>query len=135
MRISDWSSDVCVSDLNGGYLGRVSYSFDNKYDFTGSYRRDGASVFGANKKWGNFAAAGVAWRISNEDFMESFQPLDNLKLKFSFGQNGNQGVDAYGTLSTVANSASGGIRYEFYDQPGVIHYGLFQDALGNSGLG
>src|SRR5690606_8658197 len=91
--------------------------------------------FGTNNKWANFAAAGIAWRISNEDFMEAIAPLDDLKLKFSFGQNGNQGVDAYGTLSTVANSASGEVRYEFYDQPGVIHYGLYQNALGNAGLG
>lgn len=120
---------------NVGYLGRVSYSLDNKYYFTGSYRRDGASVFGANNKWGNFAAAGIAWRISNEDFMRNFSSLDDLKLKFSWGQNGNQGIDPYGTLSTVANSASGGVRYQFYDQPGVIQYGLYQNALGNADLG
>lgn len=120
---------------NVGYLGRVSYSFDDKYYFTGSYRRDGASVFGADKKWGNFAAAGLAWRISNEDFMQGVTWLDDLKLKFSWGQNGNQGIDPYGTLSTVANAASGGVRYEFSDEPGLIRYGLYQDALGNSGLG
>jgi len=120
---------------NIGYLGRVNYSFDNKYFFTGSYRRDGASVFGVDNKWANFWAAGVAWRVTNEAFMQSFTPLNDLKLKFSWGQNGNQGVSPYGTLSTIANAASGGVRYEFSNDPGKIYYGLFQNALGNSFLG
>ncbi|MGV8093089.1 MAG: TonB-dependent receptor [Mangrovibacterium sp.] len=120
---------------NIGYLGRVSYSFDDKYFFTTSYRRDGASVFGVNTKWGNFAAFGTAWKISNEKFLKSFKPLNNLKLKLSWGQNGNQGADTYVTLSTIANGASSGYRYEFSNTPGKIYYGLIQDALGNAGLG
>lgn len=120
---------------NIGYLGRVSYSFDDKYFFTGSYRRDGASVFGANNKWANFLAAGVAWKVSNEAFLKNFQQLNSLKVKFSIGQNGNQGVAPYGTLSTIANAASGGVRYEFSNAPGAITYGLYQNALGNADLG
>lgn len=120
---------------NIGYLGRVSYSYDDKYYFTGSFRRDGASVFGVNNKWGNFAAAGLAWAISREPFMQNLKPLNYLKLKFSFGQNGNQGIGPYGTLSTVANGASGGVRYEFSDEPGIIQYGLYQNTLGDAGLG
>lgn len=120
---------------NIGYLGRLSYSYDDKYFFTGSYRRDGASVFGANNKWANFSAAGVAWRISNESFMKDFKSLNSLKLKLSWGQNGNQGIDPYATLSTVDNGTSGGARYEFTNTGSVIQYGLFQNALGNSDLG
>ncbi|PSL31163.1 TonB-linked SusC/RagA family outer membrane protein [Dyadobacter jiangsuensis] len=120
---------------NIGYLARASYAFDDKYFLTGSYRRDGASVFGANNKWANFLAAGVAWKISSEEFLKSFAPLNNLKVKFSYGQNGNQGVAPFATLSTIANAASGGSRYEFSNTPGIINYGLYQDALGNAGLG
>ena len=71
---------------NVGYLGRASYSYDDRYFFTGSLRRDGASVFGANHKWGNFAAAGLAWKLSNESFMSEFAPhiLHLLKLKASW---------------------------------------------------
>lgn len=54
---------------NIGYLGRASYSYDDRYFFTGSYRRDGASVFGVNQKWGDFFAFGGAWRLSSEKFM------------------------------------------------------------------
>ncbi|MDR1097959.1 MAG: TonB-dependent receptor [Tannerella sp.] len=120
---------------NIGYLGRLSYSYDDKYYLTGSFRRDGASVFGQNRKWGNFAATGAAWRISNEKFLKTFEPLTDLKLKLSWGQNGNQGIAPYATLSTVANGRSGGMLYEFSDKPGAVNYGLYQDALGNSDLG
>lgn len=120
---------------NIGYLARFNYSMNDKYFVTGSYRRDGASVFGANNKWANFAAAGVAWKVSNEEFLKGFTSLNSLKVKFSYGQNGNQGIDPYGTLSTVANAASGGVRYEFSHTPGVVNYGLYQSALGNSDLG
>ena len=98
---------------NIGYLGRASYSYDDRYFFTGSYRRDGASVFGVNHKWGDFFAFGGAWRLSSEKFMSSISYLDDLKLKLSWGKNGNQGLDPYGTLSTINNGASGGVRYEF----------------------
>lgn len=72
---------------NIGYLGRASYSFDERYFFTGSYRRDGASVFGANQKWGDFFAFGAAWRMTSEKFMEPISSvLNDLKLKLSWGK-------------------------------------------------
>ncbi|HBE41497.1 MAG TPA: SusC/RagA family TonB-linked outer membrane protein [Bacteroidales bacterium] len=119
---------------NIGYYGRVNYSFGDKYFFTGSYRRDGASVFGANNKWANFFAAGMAYKISNEPFF-NIDAINSLKLKLSWGQNGNQGISPYGTLSTVANAASGGSRYEFSNTGSTINYGLYQNALGNADLG
>lgn len=119
---------------NIGYLGRVSYSFADRYFLTGSFRRDGASVFGANQKWGDFAAVGAAWNITKEAFMEKASFLDNLKVKLSWGKNGNQGLDPYGTLSTVKNGSSGGVRYEFANSSNII-YGLQADALGNANLG
>lgn len=121
--------------VNIGYLGRLSYSFNDKYFFTTSYRRDGSSVFGANNKWANFAAFGGAWKISNEEFLKSFTPLSNLKIKLSWGQNGNQGLIPYETLSTIANGTTGDSRYEFSNTQGKINYGLYQNALGNSELG
>ncbi len=120
---------------NIGYLGRLSYSYNDKYFLTGSYRRDGASVFGKEKRWGNFGALGGAWRISNEDFLKNLKPINNLKLKLSWGQNGNQGLEPYATLSAVLNSAAGNARYEFSNKQGIIIYGLNQSTLGNSDLG
>lgn len=120
---------------NVGYLARFNYSYNDRYYLTGSIRRDGASVFGADKIWATFAAAGGAWKISNENFLRNFKPLNSLKLKFSWGQNGNQGLGPYATLSQVLNSAAGNARYEFSNAQGTINYGLVQSTLGNPGLG
>jgi TonB-linked SusC/RagA family outer membrane protein len=120
---------------NVGYLARFNYSYNDKYYLTGSYRRDGASVFGADKIWGNFGAIGAAWKISDEKFLRDVKVLDNLKLKISWGQNGNQGLSPYATLSQVQNSAAGNARYEFSNAQGTINYGLVQTTLGNPSLG
>ena len=120
---------------NVGYLARINYSYNEKYYLTGSYRRDGASVFGADKSYANFAAVGAAWRVSGESFLKNFAPLNNLKVKFSWGQNGNQGLSPYATLSQVFNSAAGDRRYEFSNAQGTIFYGLVQNTLGNPSLG
>jgi TonB-linked SusC/RagA family outer membrane protein len=120
---------------NVGYLARINYSYNDKYYLTGSFRRDGASVFGADKRYANFAAAGAAWRISSESFLQNFKPLNNLKLKFSWGQNGNQGLSPYATLSQVLNGSAGDARYEFSDAQGKVVYGLVQTTLGNPSLG
>jgi TonB-linked SusC/RagA family outer membrane protein len=120
---------------NIGYLARLNYSYNDKYFLTASWRRDGASVFGEDKRWANFSAVGAAWRISGEQFLQNFAPLSNLKLKFSWGQNGNQGLSPYATLSQVLNSAAGDARYEFSNAQGTIYYGLVQSSLGNSSLG
>jgi len=130
----DDRSEIANERANIGYYGRLNYSFGDRYFFTGSYRRDGASVFGANNKWANFFAAGVAYKISNEPFF-NIDAINSLKLKLSWGQNGNQGISPYGTLSTVANAASGGSRYEFSNTGSTINYGLYQSALGNADLG
>lgn len=119
---------------NIGYLGRASYNFDNTYYLTASYRRDGASVFGTNSKWGNFGAAGVAWRISNEEFMKKLTWVDDLKLKASWGRNGNQGIGAYSTLSRVSAGSSGGIKVTFGNS-GKVSYGINQGSIGNADLG
>lgn len=119
---------------NIGYFGRASYSFDDTYYLTASYRRDGSSVFGANKKWGDFGAVGAAWRITNESFMKGVNVLNDLKLKLSWGKNGNQGLSQYSTLSRVDNGESGGIYYVF-DNSGKPSFGINQSTIGNSDLG
>ncbi len=71
------------------FLGRVNYSFNNKYLFTASIRREGSSKFGANNKWGTFPAVSAGWRISSEPFMESISFLSDLKLRVGYGVTGN----------------------------------------------
>lgn len=120
---------------NVGYFGRANYAYGDRYFVTASYRRDGASVFGVNNKWGDFVAFGGAWNITQESFMQnvSSNVLNNLKVKLSWGKNGNQGLDPYGTLSTITNGSSSGIRYEF--DGSTVWYGLNTSALGNADLG
>lgn len=124
-----------VERANIGYLARLGYAFKQKYHLNASYRRDGASVFGADNKWGDFSSVGVAWTVSQEDFFSSNNLIDYLKLNASYGENGNQGVDPYGTLSPVSSGQSGNIPYEFGDAPATLLYGIRQNSLANPFLG
>jgi TonB-linked SusC/RagA family outer membrane protein len=129
-------SDINVVERsNVGYLARLNYSFKDRYHLTASIRRDGASVFGDKKKYGDFPSVGVAWTASEEDFLRGNETLSYLKLKASYGQNGNQGVGPYGTLARVASGNDGGIRYEFGDNPSQILYGVQLTSLANPNLG
>ena len=83
------------------YLGRTTYNVHDKYLFTFTARRDGSSVFGANHKWALFPSGAFAWRISDEGFMQHQSLLDDLKLRVSYGQVGNQAVGPYQSLSSL----------------------------------
>ncbi|ALM47989.1 TonB-dependent receptor [Flavobacterium psychrophilum] len=85
------------------FFGRANYSYDGKYMFTGTVRRDGSSRFGANNKWGVFPSASAAWKISGEDFMSGTSNwLSNLKLRAGYGVTGNQdGIGEYKSLSIL----------------------------------
>ena len=71
------------------YFGRLSYSFDNKYLFTATLRRDGSSRVGKNVVWGNFPAASIGWKVSNEKFMENVTWIQGLKIRAGWGKTGN----------------------------------------------
>jgi TonB-linked SusC/RagA family outer membrane protein len=124
-----------VEKANIGYVGRLAYAYKDKYHLTATMRRDGASVFGADQKWGNFPSLGLAWTASEEDFISGFDKMTYLKIKASYGKNGNQGLDPYQTLALVASGSDGGIRYEFADAPSTILYGVGQSSLGSPTLG
>ena len=117
---------------NVGYLARANYSYKDTYHFNASVRRDGSSVFGADKKWGTFPAVGLAWTISNEKFWENLKWMSNTKVKASWGKNGNQSLSPYGTLSTVSMGKSGGYTYYFGGTP---YFAQELSTLGNPMLG
>ncbi len=117
---------------NIGYLGRINYSYNNKYHVNLSVRRDGSSVFGKDKKWGVFPSVGAAWTVTREGFMQNIQFVDNLKLKVSWGKNGNQALAPYRTLSPVAMGRGGN---QVYYYGGNVTYGQRITSLGNPGLG
>ncbi len=90
------------------FLGRVAYNYNQKYYATVSFRRDGSSKFGANNRWGNFPSASIAWRLTQEKFMQNISWLNELKINAGYGVVGNQdAITPYNTLLTLA----GGTRY------------------------
>ncbi|HEU4471705.1 MAG TPA: TonB-dependent receptor [Flavisolibacter sp.] len=73
-------------------LGRVTYSYQNKYLVSASFRRDGSSYFAPGKKWGSFPAASLGWVASEEKFMKDIPWISQLKLRGSYGVTGNNNI-------------------------------------------
>ncbi len=82
-------------------FGRITYDYKNKYSFTGIIRRDGSSKFGPNNRYGIFPSLGFSWVISDEDFMPEIDPVNMLKLRTSWGKNGNQEIGNYQFISVM----------------------------------
>ena len=93
------------------FFGRVNYGFKDKYLFEANIRTDGSSRFAKGNKWGVFPSFSAAWRISEEGFMKNLAFVDNLKLRASWGQTGNERIDAfmylpqYNTSNVVMNGS------------------------------
>ena len=97
-----------------GWLGRISYSYDNgRYTAEASYRRDGSSKFSQPMRWGNFWSVGGGWRIDREKFMASQNWIDFLKLRASYGLNGNDGGISYYAWQVL---------YNYYNNSGAPGY-------------
>ena len=93
-------------------LGRINYTFNNKYILTASFRRDGVSKFSEQNRFGLFPSFALAWRLDNEKFIKNLNVFEDLKLRFGWGQIGNHGIGSYGTLSDY------GINGQLYGTPG-----------------
>jgi TonB-dependent starch-binding outer membrane protein SusC len=106
------------------YMARLNYTFASRYMVTGTVRRDGFSGFGAGNKWAVFPSASLAWVASEEPFLKDMGFY--LKLRTSYGSNGNQGIGRYSSLSTMATSAY------VYDQSTAV--GLYPNTLANAKL-
>lgn len=88
------------------YYGRVIYNFRDKYVFTTTLRRDGSSNFGKNNRWGVFPSMSFGWVVSDEDFFPRTTPISFMKLRASWGVNGNDRIGALGFASRVVNAFS-----------------------------
>lgn len=110
-------------------MGRLNYSYDSRYLFTFTVRRDGSSVFGNDNKFGVFPSVALGWNIANEKFMEKAQGwLNNLKLRLSYGKAGNEAIGVYETLAKMSNNA--------LTMDGQSATALYPSSrMGNSGLG
>ena len=98
------------------FFGRANYTFADKYMFTFTLRRDGTSRFQKNK-WGTFPSVALGWNIGNEEFLKDNQTISNMKLRLSWGQTGQQDLNAgnYPTLATY-HQAQLGSYYQFGGQ-------------------
>jgi TonB-linked SusC/RagA family outer membrane protein len=85
-------------------FGRVTYDYKSRYAFTGIVRRDGSSKFGVNNRYGIFKSFGVSWLISDEPFMPNLGPISYLKLRTSYGTNGNDRIQNYRFVSSIDKS-------------------------------
>jgi TonB-linked SusC/RagA family outer membrane protein len=93
------------NQLNG-FLGRVNYGFDNRYLLTASVRADGSSRFSDDEKYAVFPSASVGWRISEEQFMDNVNWVNELKLRVGYGVLGNQGINNFETIQTLVAGGS-----------------------------
>ena len=111
-------------ESNVGLMGRVNYNYKNRYLLTATVRRDGYSGFGVNNKYVTLPSASIGWVISEEDF----NPFEStyLKLRLSYGQNGNQGIGRYASLAKL------GLGAYNYDENKVI--ALYPSAMANNEL-
>ncbi len=94
---ASYSKQTLVSQM-----GRINYTFNNKYLLTLTGRRDGFSGFGANKKYGFFPSVALGWNLSEEQFLRNVETISNLKFRLSYGSNGNQAVGTYRTLAKLS---------------------------------
>lgn len=129
------------------YFSRVNYSYKDKYLLSASYRREGSSRFGAQNKYGDFPAASVGWRLSEESFMPKVSWLSDLKLRGSWGVTGNNDIGNYPSLAfvgatnyilgnsfaagkTVSSFANQNLKWEKSDQVDIgLDLALFNNQL------
>ena len=125
----NWTVGNVIDKINGsgsfseiariGLLSRVSYDFDTKYYVSASYRRDASSRFHPDNRWGDFFSFSAAWDIAKEGFMSDAEWVNMLKVKASYGEQGNDGignnyayVDQYQVTGAEGVFADGTLTYK-----------------------
>lgn len=119
INISDWA---LIS-----YLARANYSYNSKYMATATVRTDGSSRFGPNNRWGTFPSFALGWRLSEENFLNDSNWIDELKLRASYGFTGNFNIGNYSYMSNI------GTRDYVFN--GTLGSGRVMTSLGNPNLG
>ncbi len=116
-----------ASESNGlSYMARANYSYKNRYLLTATIRKDGFSGFGANTKFATFPSVSVGWVASDEPFLQNLNGV-YLKMRASYGQNGNQGIGSYSSFSRMATDA--------YVYGASSTVSIYPSTLGNDDLG
>lgn len=108
-------------------MGRLNYSYDNRYMIMASYRYDGSSVLAPGHKWVSYPAVSVGWNIANESFMKSITVINSLKLRVGYGVTSNQSINPYSTLGLLSTRP--------YNFGTTYATGYYVSALPNPNLG
>lgn len=136
------NSGTGVKDNNGigskyallSYFGKIGYNYDGRYLASFTIRRDGSSRFGENNRFGTFPAFALGWQIGQESFIQKTDLFDNLKLRYSWGVNGNQEIDNHG----IFNIYSADYPATSYDirgiETGQLPSGFLMTQTGNPNL-
>ncbi len=109
------------------YMGRVMYSYDDRYMITATVRSDGSSRLADGEKWHTYPAVSVGWNIGEESFMQGISAINQLKVRAGYGQTSNQSVSPYATLGRLATRP-----YNFGEEFGI---GYYVSELPNTDLG
>lgn len=124
-----WSpEDQYNSQQYVSQMARLNYSYKSRYLLTLTARRDGYSAFGEETKFGIFPSIALGWNIDQESFMSSLNWMQSLKLRFSYGTNGNQAIDPYTTLPQLQ-------ARHYIDSDGQTAIGFYPSRLGDPTLG
>ncbi len=127
-KVQQTGSDL--QDQNGvAYMARLNYIYNYKYSLTATIRRDGFSGFSKENKYATFPSVAFAWTASNEEFMKNISGLNLLKIRLSYGENGNQAISRYQTLARIADS-----QYIFGDGGSPLTT-VFLASMANTDLG
>ena len=100
------------------YFMDAHYDYANRYFLSASYRRDGSSRFGSNKRWGNFWSVGAKWRLTEEKFLVDQNTLTTADLRVSYGTVGNQGIGYYAARGFYSSG------YNYLGSPGMVPTGV-----------
>jgi len=109
------------------WMGRLMYSYDNRYMLSVALRSDGSSRLAEGHKWHTYPAVSAGWNISNESFMQSVTAISLLKLRVGYGQTSNQSVDPYATLGRLSSRP--------YNFGSTYSMGYYVSQLPNTNLG
>jgi TonB-linked SusC/RagA family outer membrane protein len=129
------AADITVNPNNQGYsvsglmsyMGRIMYSYDDRYMISATFRADASSRLASGHKWHSYPAVSVGWNIMKESFMKSITVIDALKLRAGYGQTSNQSVSPYSTLGLLKTSP--------YNFGTTYATGYYVSTLPNPGLG
>ena len=109
------------------WMGRVMYSYDNRYMISGTVRSDGASVLATGHQWHTYPAVSAGWNVTNESFMRSVSYLNLLKVRIGYGETSNQAVAPYSTLGVLSTNP--------YNFGSTNSTGYYVSQLPNASLG